>query len=175
MLAHLAQPRSVSGRQLARLPTESRPSGRRCVGSTRCVGLMGQLSQLDQIDQMARESPPYCWIRRPPTQRQTRLTQSEIEMLIEDYRAGSTINALAEQYHIHRTTVMNHLRRNKVKTRRFHRGLNGGQVRRAAERYTFGMSLAQLGEEFGVDAEVIRREFIKLGLPRRLPGRPQEG
>ena len=44
-------------------------------------------------------------------QRQTRLTPTQIESLAKDRALGYTINQLASLYHIHRTTVMSHLKR----------------------------------------------------------------
>jgi DNA-directed RNA polymerase specialized sigma24 family protein len=48
---------------------------------------------------------------RRAQQRQTRLTQPQVDDLVEQRVAGATIADLAELFDIHRTTVMAHLQR----------------------------------------------------------------
>jgi len=83
-----------------------------------------------------------------------------------------TVDQLAERYHLHRTTVMRHLDKAGIETRRIARKLTDEQVRRAVERYERdGHTLGDLAEAFGVTSETIRREFIKAGVERRAAGR----
>lgn len=71
---------------------------------------MGALGRLSHLHNEVSQAPRYIWARRrPPTQRQTRLTKREIERLKRDRAAGATIEMLASIYGIHRTTVMKHL------------------------------------------------------------------
>ena len=45
--------------------------------------------------------------------------------------------------------------------------------KKAAALYADGLSLTAVGAEFDVDPGVIRKEFLKFGIQRRQPGRPQ--
>ena len=57
-------------------------------------------------------TPVGCPIARVPSlQVQHRLSTVEIEKLVDIYQSGRTIEQLAEDFQIHRTTVMAHLRR----------------------------------------------------------------
>ncbi len=47
------------------------------------------------------------------------------------------------------------------------RKLTDAQVQRAATRYSFGLSIAALAEELDVNAETLRKEFIRSGVRRR--------
>ena len=110
-------------------------------------------------------------LRAPSTRRsvqqQHRLTPSEITQLAQDYAAGSTAEQLAESYCVHRTTVLHHLEQQGIDRRRTHRALTNDDVVRAAALYSGGRSLKATGLHFGVDAETIRREFNKAGVPIR--------
>jgi len=108
----------------------------------------------------------------PARQVQVRLGREGVERLVRDYKSGSTVDELAEIYSVNRTTVMSHLRREGVETRRKTRRLSDEQVRRAVEIYEKEeSSLESVAEAFGVTSETIRREFIKAGVDRRRPGR----
>ena len=48
---------------------------------------------------------------RGPRQKQTRLKPAQVDELVEARAAGATIMEIAEQYGIHRTTVMAHFQR----------------------------------------------------------------
>ena len=104
---------------------------------------------------------------RRTLQRQRRLTPSEAIRLGRDYSAGSSVGQLAKSYGIHRTTVLAQLERQSVDRRRTGRKLTGDDVERAAVLYLGGESLKATGSYFGVDAETIRREFHRAGVPVR--------
>ena len=76
------------------------------------VGLTGQnanqrnVGRTDVLDATSPSEARPCTVR----QRQIRLTESQIEELVEARQSGLTINRLAEQFGVHRTTVMRHLR-----------------------------------------------------------------
>ena len=61
---------------------------------------------------------------------QRRRTDTEIDGLVTRHQAGSTIEALAFEFGVHRTTVMAHLQRRGVPARTL-RKLTRGQVRSA--------------------------------------------
>jgi DNA-binding IclR family transcriptional regulator len=85
-------------------------------------------------------------------QRQARLGAATISDLIAGYRAGAHIKELAQQFGVHRNTVTALLHRNGVELRPV--GLSPVQVDDARRRYHDGVSLAELGHEFGVGLRV---------------------
>jgi DNA-directed RNA polymerase specialized sigma24 family protein len=100
---------------------------------------------------------------------QHRLRDDEIDDLVAAYEGGCTVDELAEDFQVHRTTVMSNLKRRGVKTRRNH-GLTPEQIEIAAELYREGWSLARVGERFHVDARTVRDTLAKFGVeirPRR--------
>ena len=136
------------------------------------VGLIGRLSNLAGSTLSAELAPSPSMAMRP-MHRQNRLKPPEIEGLVALYESGVSVNQLATQVKIHRTTVMAHLRRRGIRTRRCLRKLSDEQVHQAAALYADGLSLTAVGAEFDVDPGVIRKEFLKFGIQRRQPGRPQ--
>lgn len=75
-------------------------------------GLSSLLNE-DQYITSVLDDKPTTTIPRPK-QRQVRLTKPEIDELVKARATGTTINALAAQFGIHRTTVMDHLKRRQV-------------------------------------------------------------
>jgi transposase-like protein len=115
---------------------------------------------VDSVEEEGRLSNP---VKRRPT-------EEKIVQLIEDYVNGLSINEVARQHGIHRTTVMNHLESRGVQRRRILRKLSSRNVANAARRYANGASLASVAKEFGVSATTIAREFHAAGVrikPRR--------
>ncbi len=107
---------------------------------------------------------------RQPAQSHRRLRTAEVDDLRRRYADGETINDLAEEFRIHRTTVMEHLERGGVPRRRPVRSMTDITVRDAAERYAAGDSLLTVAKAFGVSERTIRREFNRAGVsvrPRR--------
>ncbi len=79
------------------------------------MGLTGQNANQRNTDSSGEydlEAAPKALIRNVK-QRQVRLTETQIEQLLEERLSGSTINELAELFDIHRTTVMRHIKRNE--------------------------------------------------------------
>jgi len=82
------------------------------------VDLAGRLtnpsSQLERacalLPELLKRIPGSCRSDRS-AQRQVRLSNVDIRRLVDDRHSGLTIVALAARYGIHRTTVMEHLRR----------------------------------------------------------------
>ncbi len=90
-------------------------------GSSECcgpgsVGLTGQNANQRNVKETEAddfEPAPNAHVRTV-RQQQVRLTEAQISELINARLPGITINQLAEQFCIHRTTVMRHLNEGKV-------------------------------------------------------------
>jgi len=101
---------------------------------------------------------------------QRRLPTSEIDALVGLYRNGSSIDALARRYQLHRTTIIHHLDLAGVARRRVIRKMTDETVARADARYEQGASLAVVANEFGVRQRTLARELRRAGTsirPRR--------
>lgn len=102
-----------------------------------------------------------------PRQRQVRLTAAQVDELVAAYGAGSSVRELVEQFGVHRTTVLDHLKRRGVPRRPNVRKLTDEQVQEAAEFYRAGNSLVTTGKRFGVDAATVAREFARHAIATR--------
>lgn len=98
---------------------------------------------------------------------QRRLSSAEVDELVTQHASGVTINELARNFNIHRTTVMNHLDDRNVTRRQLVRKMTDEEVATAARRYGEGLSLAAIAAEFEVHARTLAREFHLAGLPVR--------
>ena len=94
---------------------------------------------------------------------QRRLPASEIRVLVGLCRDGSSIDALARRYEIHRTTIIHHLDQPGIARRRVVRKMTDESVALAAARYEQGASLAVVACEFGVYQRTLAREFRRAG------------
>jgi transposase-like protein len=92
-----------------------------------------------------------------PSQR--RLSPTAIDELTAAYQAGATISQLASDFGVHRTTVAGHLNRRGVARRSEQWAWDVGILRRAAELYATGSSLADVANQFGVDAQTVANRF----------------
>lgn len=101
---------------------------------------------------------------------QRRLTDREVDDLVTQYEAGSTIDTLAQEFKIHRTTVMAHLERRGVPGRST-RKLSHRMVIEAARRYAGGETLAEIAAAFRVAPSTLTRELRLAGTPIRPRGR----
>ncbi len=107
---------------------------------------------------------------RRPRQQQRRLPPEQIDEVVARYIDGQSIDGLAREYGINRTTVISHLECHGVERRRNPRKMTDDKVGAAAERYSIGLSLAVVASEFGVCERTLRREFEAAGVhvrPRR--------
>jgi len=95
------------------------------------------------------------------------LSQEEVLSLAKKYEAGSTVRDLVQSFGIDRTTVLAHLERQGVGRRRQLRKMTDADVAKAAGLYATGESLKATGARLGVNAETLRREFTKAGIPVR--------
>jgi len=66
-------------------------------------------------------------------QAQRRLTSEQVGQLVEEYRAGDSMKALAARWALHRSTVAGHLRHAGVQLRR--QGLSEEQLREGVRLY----------------------------------------
>ena len=98
---------------------------------------------------------------------QRRLPASEIRVLVGLYRDGSSIDALARRYEIHRTTIIHHLDQAGIARRRVVRKMTDESVALAAARYEQGASLAVVACEFGVYQRTLARVQHEAGAPIR--------
>jgi IS30 family transposase len=102
---------------------------------------------------------------------QRRLTDTEIDALVDAYRDGATIEEVGERFGMHRSTVIDHLQRRGV-PRRTPRKLTDLAVSDAARRYVSGETLAEIAERLGVAPSTLTRELRDAGIPIRRRGRP---
>ena len=103
-----------------------------------------------------------------PSQR--RLSPTDVDDLIAAYEAGSSISQLAVDFSVHRTTVTAHLDRHQIPRHHERVTWDDGTLREAAEMYASGLSLADVAERFGVDAQTVANRFRRAGVrvrPRR--------
>ncbi|WP_370894991.1 hypothetical protein [Janibacter sp. GXQ6167] len=93
---------------------------------------------------------------------QTFLTAAEVDALVGDYLAGTSVKALAERYGIHRATVFAHLRRRNVPSRR--PGLGIDEKAEAVRLARAGVSMRAIGRRMGVDRKAVRAALVEAGL-----------
>jgi hypothetical protein len=98
---------------------------------------------------------------------QRRLSEHDLDDPTLAYVEGSSIDALARRFSIHRTTVIGHLDRLGVSRRRTVRTMTDRTVRQAATRYRRGESLKVVAANFGVVARILAREFSRAGVQIR--------
>lgn len=101
---------------------------------------------------------------------QRRLSELDIDALVQDYLAGSSIDSLAARLSVNRTTIISHLDRRDIERRRVVRKMTDQSVRQAARHYDAGASLTAVASLVGVDTRTLAREFRRAGVdirPRR--------
>jgi hypothetical protein len=113
-------------------------------------------------------SNPHQTSTPPSTQLQRRLTPSDVDDICANYAKGKSIDQLAQDYGIHRTTIITHLQNQGVPRRRILRKMTDDLAADAAVMYLDGHSLAStVAEAFNVDTRTLGREFRKAGVPIR--------
>ena len=98
---------------------------------------------------------------------QRRLSTTEIDVLIAAYRAGATINELADQYGIHRSTVATMLDRDHVERHHSRTAWTSKTLADAAGLYANGLSLAAVAARYGIDPQTVANRFRRAGIPVR--------
>jgi lambda repressor-like predicted transcriptional regulator len=140
------------------------------------VDLLGQLSNpSDQVREKIhapsdRIVPAIAASHTQDDRRPHRLTEAEVDALIESYRHGATVKVLAVEHHVHRATVMEHLRRNGIPRTSAAMRWSPEQVSEAAHLYEQGSSVRTLGDVYGLDPSTIARRLKRAGVKLR-PGR----
>jgi DNA invertase Pin-like site-specific DNA recombinase len=104
---------------------------------------------------------------QPPAQRQRRLRQDEVSLLVEDYCRGATVEELILAYGVNRTTVYAHLDRNGIHRPRGVGRLSAEQVQEAAGLYKSGHPVTTFALNFGVGEETVRRALRRGVEPNR--------
>jgi AraC-like DNA-binding protein len=102
---------------------------------------------------------------------QRRLADTDVDDLVAGDQNGSTIDVLAREFDVHRTTVMDHLDRRGV-LRRTPRRLTDEMVNLATRRYMRGETIDNTAEHLHVSATTLARELRLAGTSIRPRGRP---
>jgi predicted DNA-binding protein (UPF0251 family) len=142
------------------------------------VGLLGGYSNPDIVARLERilagqkANPASARTVRSARQRQRRLSPDEVLELIRLRETDTEIEVLAEQFGIHRTTVMALLQRSGVPGRRTgHQDLSTVRLAAAGQLYATGATLAAVGEQFGVSRSYLRDALPEAGFAIRPSGR----
>ncbi|MDX8029401.1 hypothetical protein SK803_04225 [Lentzea sp. BCCO 10_0856] len=96
-----------------------------------------------------------------------KLKPAEVDELVEQYQAGSSVYQLTKHYGIHRITIGRLLRSRGIDTTAS--ALTQEQVREAAQFYTDGWSCKKIAKHFGVGAETVRERLHEAEIPMRGP------
>jgi len=105
-------------------------------------------------------SPP-----RHHTKRAVHLSPAQLDALLSLYREGANQQDLAMKFDINRLTVMEHVKRARIRPR--WRILTPEDMIHAINLYQAGQSLEQVGDQLGVNAETIRLTLRRHGTPIR--------
>lgn len=90
------------------------------------------------------------------------LAASEVDALVCEFAAGISVKARAERYGIHRATVLSHLRRRNVRSRR--PGLRIHEKAEAVCLARTGASIRAIGRRMGVGRKVVRAALAEADL-----------
>jgi hypothetical protein len=141
------------------------------------VDLLGRYSNADSVARLSRILSGHG--RDRPSrrtvpllkQKQSGLTESERNEVIERYLAGETANALASIYDVNRATVLAILQRAGINFR--YRLLTDHDIAAANEMYENGQSLASIAKPFDVSDGTLLHAFRLLGVPTGAQGTNQ--
>ncbi|MGV8083438.1 MAG: helix-turn-helix domain-containing protein [Coriobacteriia bacterium] len=109
-------------------------------------------------------------------QKQTILTDEQIQEMVVDYRAGRTVYELADKFECARETVSLHLRAKGVRMRM--QPLSEQLVDEIVRLYESGLSCAKVAKAVGVDEKTVWNRLKERGVAmrgaheRRGPRRP---
>jgi len=92
-------------------------------------------------------------------QQVVRLTEAQLDRLVEGYLKGKTVYELGRVFGINRQTASLHLKRRGVPMRM--RGLDESLLPEIVRLRGEGWSLKRLGERFGVDASTVRNFLLR--------------
>jgi len=120
----------------------------------------------ERVSQGARRPPPED-AGRLSNPIQQRLSPTDTDALIAAYQSGVTINELADQYGVHRSTVAATLDRHQVERRGAQTPWTSGTLADAADFYASGLSLAAVAARYGIDPQTVASRFRRAGIPVR--------
>lgn len=100
-----------------------------------------------------------------------RLDDTELSKFQARYRDGATVEMLAREFGVHRTTVMAFTKR--LDLHRPIRAMSVSQIVQAATLYQGGESLAEVAKRYGVGVETVRTALLASGQELRPRGRPR--
>lgn len=160
------------------LPARHPRNRRTYLPRRRCtvVELMGRYSKLDIATKLrsllagsGNERPPARTTRS--VRRLRRLTDVEVDELVQRYRDGCSIHILARDFGIHRTTVSAQLKARGVlaATRR----INNAERTEVVRLYEASSSLAQVSERLGMSENSVQRVLKRAGVTTRPVGTNQ--
>ncbi|WP_125616632.1 helix-turn-helix domain containing protein [Specibacter cremeus] len=93
------------------------------------------------------------------------ITAAIAQDIVNGYRESKTVYELAAQYHCHRTTVSDVRKRNGITLRRT--PATNDQIQEMIGLYESGLSLARVGERFGIHASTVLNHLRSRGVPTR--------
>jgi len=101
---------------------------------------------------------------------QKRLDPERIARLIADYEAGEPVNNLAMAYGIHRSTVLEHLKRQGIRGRRTR--LTPPDIEKIVGLCAAEESVEAIAHDLRVGDTTVRRALKKFEVPLKARGRP---
>jgi len=139
------------------------------------VDLQGRLSNppynfgraLDKLVPILARPEPSSLPDVPSLQLQHRPLPRETDALLNAYNDGRSIEQLAREFRLHRTTVMDVLNRNGAPRRPIGPKLDAEATLRAAALYVSGQSLKDVAAQFGVNPTTVGNSLKRSGVPLR--------
>ena len=133
-----------------------------------------RLRRMVEMSEKSAEMPP-----RPPERIaqihriDRRLPADTIAELVQAYQDGASTTELRCQYEISQGSVVKILHEHDVEMR--NQGLADSDVSAAADQYRAGATLAQLGGQFGISPNAVRRALVAAGvaMPPRGGSKPR--
>jgi DNA invertase Pin-like site-specific DNA recombinase len=132
----------------------------------RYINLGDQGERIQTLVEIVPKGPKPAKVRTIRPRRVHPLTAEQIHELISAYEAGAPVSDLAKRFHIHRSTVFDHLNRQERRPGRYP-ALDTEAVDEAVGLYQSGMSLREVGLVVGVHADTVRRALIRVGITMR--------
>ena len=102
---------------------------------------------------------------------QRRLSPTEVDQLVADYRSHGSIYSLARIYNVHRNTVSQHLKERGVDLKK---GMSQAAKEQAAVLYADGKSSGVIGKQLGFDNHTVIAALRSMDVSIRQPVAPRE-
>ena len=109
--------------------------------------------------------PQTCPLPRRQYQHYDRLSDDQVDQLVEGYLQGSSIRELAARFECHRETVSRWLTSRGIEMRRLK--LTPERIDKAQRLYESGLSLTDVGKAVRADRSAVRRQLIRRGVQMR--------